>query len=242
LEEIRNYISTRYQRYLDYADYHASLAGLDQQGPDVLHEVIISVLKKDEKMLLGLYNKKKKGLRELDFYILRMLNLNCHSLTSPYRFKYRYPAADGNITPADLDQQWDEPEAETVDAAQITCDRYDVIREVLSTLYIFTSDEIEIFKWKFFHGNTWRQWEGKHSKEFLQSTYKAVLKAVIYHIEMRRKSYLGHIAASTERMDEIVQKYRSSLFPGAYRYSQKYRRAREVRNKYSEKLKRITGH
>ena len=60
ISTIRNYIEKRYPRYLEYANYHSALARLDQQGPDVLHEVMISVLLKDEDQIFKLYGKRKK--------------------------------------------------------------------------------------------------------------------------------------------------------------------------------------
>ncbi len=242
LEDVKKYISTRYQRYLDYADYHASLAGLDQQGPDVLHEVVISILEKDEKEMTDLLHRKKisQGLREIDFYILRMIKLNCHSKTSPYRYRYRFPVQDGNLSTEDLKEKPVE-HYDHMDSEDLTCARYEMIREILDSMDIFTEDEKEIFRWKFFLENTWRQWEGGHSKELLQRTYKAILAAIIYRIGMRKKSYTAHVLTSRQRMDGIRFKYQKSLFPGAYRYSEKYHRAENVFKKYSEKLKRITG-
>lgn len=241
MEEVKKYISTRYQRYLDYADYHSSLAGLDQQGSDVLHEVIISVLEKDEQMVIDLYNAVKKQYRELDFYILRMVKLNCHSKTSPYRWRYRQPDLDDNLITSEIQELEQKVEQPEINRDELTCSRYEVIREVLDSMDHYTEAEKEIFRWKFFHGNTWRQYQGDVSKDNLQKIYKAILRDVIYRVEMRKRAYTGHIVASRQRMEDIMSRYRKSLFPGAYRYSDKYRRAEKVMQKYSEKLKSITG-
>lgn len=240
MEEVKNYISTRYQRYLDYADYHASLAGLDQQGPDVLHEVIISILEKDPKMIKQLYDRTKKGLRELDFYILRMIKLNCHSMTSPYRFRYKFPVEDGNITPADLQDQEDIETIEQSTREEMICSRFEIIREILNDL-TFSDREKEIFRWKFFHENTWKDWQGKESKEHLKDTYKAIMQAIIYRIEMRKLSYTAHVITSRHRMDEIILEYRRSPFPAAYMVSRRYIKAERVYRQYNKKLEIITG-
>lgn len=223
---------------MDYADYHASLAGLDQQGPDVLHEVIISLLEKDPKKMKGLYDKVKGSLRELDFYILRMIKLNCHSMTSPYRYRYRQPEKDDNQQTDQLYYEIDDTPQQ--DRKELICARYDVVREVLETLD-FAEVEKDVFRWKFFLNNTWRQWKGPESKDQLQRTYKSILTSTIYHVEMRRRAYIGHIIASKQRMEEIRNMYRRTLFPAAYNYSNKYHRAEGVYRKYSEKLNRITG-
>lgn len=220
---------------MDYADYHASLAGLDQQGPDVLHEVIISIMEREPEMIKELYNKTKKGLRELDFYILRMIKLNCHSMTSPYRFRYKFPATE-EIIQEDQEYTVEIPD----DRSDLTVNRYNIIRDIVDSLDV---EDIEkrIFNWKFFAGNTWKQWEGLESKDYLSKTYKKIMTMVRYRIEMRKKSYCAHVVTSRQRMDQIICQYRRSLFPGAYRYSERYNRAEKVYIKYSEKLNRIEG-
>jgi len=235
LEEIKKYISTRYQRYLDYADYHTSLAGLDQQGPDVLHEVIISILEKDPEMIKKLYNKTKNGLRELDYYILRMIKLNCHSMTSPYRFRYKFQVAEG-VSPEDQEDHIELPD----NRSDLTVTRYNIVRDIVDSLDICQNDKM-IFSWKFFASNTWAEWEGPESKEYLTKTYKKILATVRYRLDMRKRAYTGHVVASRQRMDGIRAQYRWTLFPTAYNYSSKYQRAKYVFDKYSEKLNRITG-
>jgi len=226
---------------LDYADYHTSLAGLDQQGPDVLHEVIISILEKDEKMVMELYNRKKKGLRELDFYMLRMIKLNCHSMTSPYRYRYRYPVEDGNFTTADLqDEPQDDVIQPEISTEELICSRFEMIRQILDDL-MFSEREKEIFRWKFFHENTWTQWVGSESKDILKESYKMIMDAIMYRIEMRKRAYMAHVIASRQRMDDIMFEYKYSLFPTAYLLSDRYKRAENVYRIYNKKLNRITG-
>lgn len=90
IEDVRRYITKRYPRLLDYAKYHSELAKWSEEGVDVLHEAILSTLLLPEEKLLSLFNKKKRdqNLTELDFYLLRIIKLSCHSVNSPYYWRY----------------------------------------------------------------------------------------------------------------------------------------------------------
>lgn len=85
--EIEKYINKRYDRWLDYSTYHTNNAGLTEQAVDVLNEVMISLLNKDENKLLELLHRKKGQYCELDFYVLNMVKMNAQSDTAPYRSK-----------------------------------------------------------------------------------------------------------------------------------------------------------
>lgn len=105
INEIRNYIGQAYNRYLDYAKYQAGRAGIPDEAEDILGEVLLDVMQKDEPFLRGLFDKKKGEYRELDFYILKSVLLNATSDTSPYRHKYlnkNFPK-DGNVQMNRLD-------------------------------------------------------------------------------------------------------------------------------------------
>jgi hypothetical protein len=90
IESVRKYLSMRYSRYKDYAEFHTSLAKMDQESIDVLNESLLSTLLMPEEKLISLFSKKKKdqNLCDLDFYVLRTIKLSCHSSTSPYQWKY----------------------------------------------------------------------------------------------------------------------------------------------------------
>jgi len=100
--EISKYINSRYRRWLDYAKYHASMAGIPDQDNDVLHVVLVSLLDKNQDKINELFDKKSGQYTELDYYVLKMIKLNCHSMTSPYRHKYRAIPVD-NRDPWDLE-------------------------------------------------------------------------------------------------------------------------------------------
>jgi len=258
-KEVENYLSTRYNRFLEYAHYHAKLARLDQQGGDVLNEVLLSLLTKDPAKLQKLYNKKgKKGYREIDFYILRMVKLNCHSITSPYRFRYRGLDRDENSQEGFLRDETDPEEIEEVynedqeipepadepyedhDKTELICQRFQLIRDVLDKLPI-TEREKQAFRHKYFLEESWSTWRGKESAKWLQLTFKKVKALVIEKIEWLKFSYTGIVAKSSYKIESIKAEYQKTLFPGAYRYSKRYLQAASTKTKYQQLLNQITG-
>ena len=104
--EIEKYIKKRYDRWLDYSTYHTNNAGLTEQAVDVLNEVMISLLNKDENKLLELLHRKKGQYCELDFYVLNMVKMNAQSDTAPYRSQNR------NKMPIDINVDYSRLEIE----------------------------------------------------------------------------------------------------------------------------------
>src|SRR4030042_1644523 len=88
VQELNKYITIRYPRGHDYAQFHASLARIPDLTQDLLHVVLLSVLEKPQDKILDLYHRKRDGYTELDYYVLKMIKLNCHSSTSPFRFRF----------------------------------------------------------------------------------------------------------------------------------------------------------
>lgn len=88
---IREYIAFRYPNWLDYATYQARRNGFEGWEGDLLNDVIINLLEKDETMLEGMLNAttrkivNNKPTTELDKFVLRMLLLNATSATAPFR-------------------------------------------------------------------------------------------------------------------------------------------------------------
>ncbi|OFY61636.1 MAG: hypothetical protein A2Y71_03095 [Bacteroidetes bacterium RBG_13_42_15] len=72
-------------------------------------------MEKPEEKVLHLYQKIKKPYRELDYFILKMIKLNAHSKTAPFRFYFfeRVPI-DANTDPLQMiwipDQVYDPEE------------------------------------------------------------------------------------------------------------------------------------
>ena len=52
---------------------------------------------------------------------------------------------------------------------------------------------------------------------------------------------MGVIAKSSYKIEKIKQEYQQTLFPSAFRYSKRYIKAQEVKQKYELKLNQITG-
>ena len=50
--EVNNYFTKRYSSWLDFANYHATRAGIPSEANDILDEVILCLLKKSEDYLL----------------------------------------------------------------------------------------------------------------------------------------------------------------------------------------------
>ena len=96
-EALNKYIEKRYDRWLDYAKYHCSLAGMSSEAIDVLNEVMCMLLQKPLEHLSRLMEAKQGKYTELDWYILQMIKLNVTSDTSPYRHKYKPIPVDENV-------------------------------------------------------------------------------------------------------------------------------------------------
>jgi hypothetical protein len=111
--EINNYIKKRYPRWLDYAEYHTSQAGLQGESIDLLNEVLLSLLKKNEDSILKLLHSKNGQYCELDFYVLRSIKMNATSETAPYRFKNR------NRMPIDVNVDFSRIEIEDIIESEI---------------------------------------------------------------------------------------------------------------------------
>lgn len=175
-EALNKYIEKRYDRWLDYAKYHCSLAGMTGEAIDVLNEVMCMLLQKDPDYISRLMNSKQGKYTELDFYILQMIKLNVTSDTSPYRHKYKPIPADDNVDWRRLniiDNQEEEP-----DKNEYIRDRLQEVREILDSLEI-SENAIRIFTWKFFAGESFADWPGPESKKELYEIYKRVFKAIL---------------------------------------------------------------
>ncbi len=95
--ELSNYMNKRYPNWLEYAQFHASQSGYPELGGDLLNEVLIAVLGKEEPFLIGLAKQKKNGYSGLDYYILNLIKRNATSKTSPFRYKEEKQRIDRNV-------------------------------------------------------------------------------------------------------------------------------------------------
>lgn len=178
-ETIRKYISVRYEHWLDYSKYKCSKQNMEGQENDVLDDVLLNVLQKDEQQLIGLYTRKKvqKGVEysELDFFILRMLDLNITSETSPYRHKNKsIPAArDVRIERLKIP---DIEYFETDRPAEIL-KQTELIRKVFNRLRL-TSFEYAVFEHRFFLHESLQEMEWHESIRLKSQIYNEVLGVV----------------------------------------------------------------
>lgn len=174
--EINNYITKRYERWLDYSKYKCSKAELNDQANDVLDEVLLNILKKDEQFLLRLISTKKiqKGVEysEFDFFLLRAIDLNINSETSPYRHKNKpIPRAKVELSRlriADI-------EADETDHAGYVLDRMHQIRAMIDEMG-FSDKAMAIFEFKFFNDEAFSDWTGPETKRELYTIYSRITK------------------------------------------------------------------
>lgn len=179
-KELDQHITNNYQNWLDHAEYHAALAGIPDQAGDILNTVMESLLTKDPGKINGLLRKKKDGFTELDFFVLRMIKLNAHSPTSPYRHKTRSIAS---FTKADLFAfNITHDESQEPDANMVILEKSRKAREILEQLNIPQIDK-DIFSWKFFADNPLRSWPGDEPYSIICSTYNRVRTQMVRKIK-----------------------------------------------------------
>jgi len=173
-KELEIYIAKRYDRWLDYALFHCSLAKIEEQANDVLNEVLLMLMtRNEESRLLDMLSRKKNGYTELDFFILNMIKMNVFSPTSPYRYKNRPIKKDGNVDFTRLDILDDEDS--DIDRSGEILEKFNRVRNLLDDLQL-SSKAREIFEFKFFHGNNFSEWGGNESPAELYSIYQGVQK------------------------------------------------------------------
>ena len=131
-EALNKYIEKRYDRWLDYAKYHCSLAGMSSEAIDVLNEVMCMLLQKPLEHLSRLMEAKQGKYTELDWYILQMIKLNVTSDTSPYRHKYKPIPVDENVDWRRLNII-DEPD-DSIDRTEYIRERMQDIRDMVDLL------------------------------------------------------------------------------------------------------------
>lgn len=177
-DAVNDYIKKRYNRWLDYAKYHCSLAGISDEATDILNEVLCMLLEKPKHTVLHLLNSPHDKYTELDFYVLKMIKLNITSPTSPYQHKYKPIPRDSRVNWQRLNIA-EEPEEEgEVDNSSYVRSRLQEIRDTLSELN-FSEKAIRIFTWRFFAGESFDSWPGPEKKRELYTVYKAVFRAIL---------------------------------------------------------------
>ncbi len=171
---INQYITLRYDRWLDYSRYHCNRQNIPDEAADILNEVLYMILEKDPAETQNLYNNQRGQYRELDYYILRMIKISIQSPTSAYQWKYRQVETDANIHLSDLniaDEEYTEPAAET------TIHKMNRTRKIFDELPL-TDQERKIFFHFFFLGEKSSTWQGSETNTILYSTYHTVKNAI----------------------------------------------------------------
>lgn len=174
-EEINKYIQKRYDRWLDYASYHCSCAGIGDEAIDVLNEVLLDLLQKPEVKLIGLLHKRSEQYTELDYFVLRMIKLNATSPTSPYRHRYKPIPVDANVDYSRLDVE--DLSDEEYDRSADILEKTNQVREILFRLNL-SEKARKVFEYRFFHGEMFCDWPGSESEKELFDTYYKVISLI----------------------------------------------------------------
>ena len=175
-EVVNNYITKRYERWLDYAKYHCSLAGMSDEAVDVLNEVLCMLLNKDTKYLESLIEVRKNGYTDLDFYILQMIKINITSPTSPYQHKYRQVSVDTEANLSRLDVA-DVAECDNDKDPDEILDRMHKVRNIFESLNLSKQAKM-IFTFRFFADEPFSEWPGQESKKDLYGIYNSVIELI----------------------------------------------------------------
>ena len=174
-EAVNNYITKRYERWLDYSLYHCGLAGISDEATDVLNEVICSLLQKQSKLLDKLLNTKKNGYTEHDFFVLKMIKLNASSPTSQYRSRYKPLPVDDNIDYSRLDIE--DISDDSVDRNAEILDRLHLVRDTFESLELGDL-AAHVFEFHFFQDGNFSEWEGPETLKQLYEIYNGVQELI----------------------------------------------------------------
>lgn len=215
-KKLDQYITNRYPRWLDHAEYHAAKAGIPDEAGDILNEVILDLLGKPESKIEEMlsrkkrsYNKKdKREYAELDWFILKMIRLNAYSKTSPYRHKTRSIPLDQNVNPYYINTE--DLTHEEIDRNETILDKNNKVREILESLNIPEADK-KIFSWKFFGDNSLRSWPGEESYSVVCGIYNRVKRQAVAKIKnpyTTRKSWsreeIAYLKAEYPNMETMT--------------------------------------
>jgi hypothetical protein len=200
IETIKMYVAERYPRYMDYAQYHAGKAGIPDESGDVLNEVIISLFSKDFEYLAKLYSTRRNGYTDLDFFILQMLKLNCHSATSPYRHKNRPIPADANVNYRKLNIA-DEP-YEEIDTPAIVLKQFKLVRFVYERLEL-SELEKKVFEHGFILNNRVVEFNELRPKAFYSmfNIIRDSIHEILYYHKLTSKKPVPRVKGKQRRKE-----------------------------------------
>jgi hypothetical protein len=231
-ESVSHYITERYPRWRDYAEYQAARAGIPEDAGDILGEVMLSLLQKNSKDLDRLLRRKKKSFTkdetysELDYFVLKMIKLNATSVTAPWRFKTKNPPVDENADIPRLRARYStgedpEPEEEIeelhiedpdqeeeADPTEIHLSMWTKARDILDSLDV-SDHEKKIFAWKVFADNPLNSWPGPESYTTACYRFNRVKERVSYLARISNEDQVSRLslrllkACINERNEEL---------------------------------------
>lgn len=214
---IREYITVRYERWLDYSKYKCSSQNMGELAVDLLNEVLLNVLQLDEQFLLNLYKKKKiqkgVGYTELDFYILRAISLNSTSDTAPFRYKTK---------PIPVDREVKLERLKIIDEEYLEIDRpAQLLKQTKLVRWVFnglnlTVFEHYVFEQKFFHEESYDKIECGANYKLKNSLYQdtlTVIHNVLYYYNLTKYKPLKELTGrQNELCTEFIKTHRIQTF------------------------------
>lgn len=208
-KEIQNYISKRYNRWHDYAEFHTIQAGLKGESVDVLNTVLLSLLQKDQDYILGLLHSKKGQYCELDFFLLRMIKLNATSDLAPYRFKNKPIPTDANIDYQSLEIE--DIKIKEPDTAAEFLENYHTVCSLVSRLDLSKAEK-QVFVHVFLMGEPISQYKKSDcTSSELKELYKhwrSIKTAIsIILFQERKIKKIPNINKNILRVKSIVNQY-----------------------------------
>lgn len=171
---INEFINSRYGAWMDYATYHASRAGISELAGDLLQEVIIMLLEKEESFLLELMEREKGEYREMDFYVLKLIKTNAHSPTSPFRYKEQKQKIDRNTNAERLELFDDDCD---VIGYEAELSRVEDVKKAIDECFI-DGEAKQVFEHRFFNGGDLGEYKSRRSKKELHIMYLRTLRLI----------------------------------------------------------------
>lgn len=173
-EEVNNYITKRYSKWLDYSSYQCTRAGIPNESLDVLNEALMSILQKPPELLSELLESKKNGHTALDYFILAIIKRNATSPTSEYQNRYSPIPVDENVDYNQLEiEAQPNNQEEQEDINDIMLDKFHRVREAFDSLGLSPLAS-RVFEFHFFQDESFLDWPGPESKKLLYEIYNGV--------------------------------------------------------------------
>lgn len=175
--EIKNYISNRYERWLEFSQFQCAKRGIASQHVDIVNEVILQLnVKRDDYLLMLVRTPSKCGrYKELDVLVLRMIYLNIYSPTSPYQNKYKPIPANTEVDYRKLNII--DSEDEEIDKPAIMLEKFNQVREIFEQLHLSCRAK-QVFEHRFINDLPFSEWKGTESTKQLYCIYTSVVKLI----------------------------------------------------------------